>query len=425
MKSKQIFNAIKRIGIVLTITAVVVFVTSCSELPNVEYCSYLAAIATFFVTVAIAVITSGIQKHQYKNQLWIDLIAKYRSTEFGIAVKDIVDFWIDGCNRDFGQIYTKYYDLYSGQVKNHGCTVSESIHFKRRMLSQFYQELNEYIKEEQPKKKELCKYFNLNEMNLFMIIYHMNRASEQADIYRPVKADAFQDTENTCDFLKELYSYFKETLDSCGNHSNQYYPETCFDLEKKTKENLIMFKLIYYIGNYSNINNIVHVEQKCIAEKAFWNERNVEAIVFIDTNLIEKNAFENCKNLKVVSWEEIGSDNQTDEKVFVVEDSTSNVEKKEDSSESEKNKLVINESAFLNCSELETVIFPKVEKITIEKHAFAGCNSLRTLDLRGCDEVVIADDAIINKENVTIVTDGCNSSAAKFAIQKEIRHVSK
>ena len=142
---------------------------------------------------------------------------------------------------------------------------------------------------------------------------------------------------------------------------------------------------------------------KTIAERAFCSPWNVKR-VFFDESLttIKKEAFKECGELEVFCCGSEGEfnllkgikPNELPVSANLTESQNSETGKKptQNSEEEDKNSeqsiktkdslengFTVQTSAFVNCENLHTVVFPKCGTLKIEKKAFSGCESLRTV----------------------------------------------
>ena len=109
------------------------------------FISTLCAVITVIMTFIIFRITDGLQKKQATAQRWESLITEYRKSDFGIAVKAVVDFYVEDCNRCLSKIWDKYIDRYR---KDFSCWTlakktdkTANLHFYRRLLEEYYWQL--------------------------------------------------------------------------------------------------------------------------------------------------------------------------------------------------------------------------------------------------------------------------------------------
>jgi hypothetical protein len=75
------------------------------------------------------------------NQMYADFVKEYRSTEMGAAILTIFKFFVKDCKNNVANIYDKYKEKYKDQITNKSSEdidFSKTLHFQRRLLSQFY-----------------------------------------------------------------------------------------------------------------------------------------------------------------------------------------------------------------------------------------------------------------------------------------------
>ena len=169
-------------------------------------------ILTLVATVVVAYIAGALSEKLSTNQKWEDLIKEYRQSDFGVAVKAVTDFYIDKCHRCLSNIrgeYIKQYetDFHNGDEKS----PKETLHFYRRLLHQYYWQLWLCIESKGFKEEWIRDYFNVNEMNLIVIVYYMAQAASDESIYKPILVQGLgnrKDDGEVKGYLKELYDYF-------------------------------------------------------------------------------------------------------------------------------------------------------------------------------------------------------------------------
>jgi len=105
------------------------------------------ASGTFFISIGVLVlawlIPWLIPKKIFKRQVIAELLQEYRSTEMGFAVKRLWDFATD-CYTYNKRIEDEYERIYYNEKKQYASiqTCQDTLHFARRKLSQFYQQLS-------------------------------------------------------------------------------------------------------------------------------------------------------------------------------------------------------------------------------------------------------------------------------------------
>jgi hypothetical protein len=107
------------------------------------------------------------------NQIYADLLREYRSPEFGEAITALIDFYIDDCGRDVSRITDKYIKRHNNEKKD----MKNSLHFKRRLLWQFYWDLSRLRYEYNfpcicALKHRLKKNFTKRESEVLRLLYH-------------------------------------------------------------------------------------------------------------------------------------------------------------------------------------------------------------------------------------------------------------
>ena len=201
------------------------------------FLSTASAVITVIMTFIIFRITDGLQKKQAAAQSWESLITEYRKSDFGIAVKAVIDFYIEDCDRCLSKIRDKYIERYRKDFSNMASvdktvveitvtggaatekTVIEkstsdktaTLHFYRRLLEEYYWQLWLCIDSEGFDSDLISQYFNKNEMNIIVIVYYMGKAASVPEIYKsilPCQKEETGEDKDIAKALRELYAYF-------------------------------------------------------------------------------------------------------------------------------------------------------------------------------------------------------------------------
>lgn len=153
------------------------------------------------ISLGVAICTFCTTKRIAFVQQWDSLVSEYRSHEFGSAIKAICDFYIDDCERDFKKIVKRFELRYEHEmtcVASKEMALSDTLHFKRRLVSQYYWQLYVCINDNKRfAKKHIPKYFNKNEVSVMSIVHEMCRAGDNPKIFRSL-------IENAGDFREEF-----------------------------------------------------------------------------------------------------------------------------------------------------------------------------------------------------------------------------
>ena len=147
-----------------------------------------------------------IPKKMMNNQIYADLISEYRSPAIGQAIISVIAFYTNDCNSDIEMIEKKYFERYETDKQNG--KYENSLHFQRRLLSQYYYQLAAlryqggwFIR---LSKKKVREDFTAREAKLLSLLSYMNKAAENIftdyDIAGMPYADDKQST-----LLEKLY----------------------------------------------------------------------------------------------------------------------------------------------------------------------------------------------------------------------------
>jgi hypothetical protein len=139
-------------------------------LGNLKNCTPLDVLSVIFSFIAV-VLALSIPKKIMVNQIYADLLNEYRSFEFGEAITALINFYINDCNREVSQITSTYKCRYDREEKD----IKNSLHFKRRLLWQYYWDISRLRYEYGIfgiSKQRIAKNFTKKESNLIGLLYH-------------------------------------------------------------------------------------------------------------------------------------------------------------------------------------------------------------------------------------------------------------
>ena len=149
-------------------------------------CSVLAVILAWYIPKKIK-----------WDQFYSNLISEYRSYDFAIAVQGVVEFFTIDCDSDVTNISKKYKERFMKEIYGFkGEELNEKIdkkkllqkdsdktlHFQRRLLTQFYWELDSCLKSSFIGARHVKKDFTRGESNIIKILYFMNEAVDNDEI---------------------------------------------------------------------------------------------------------------------------------------------------------------------------------------------------------------------------------------------------
>ena len=134
----------------------------------------------------------------------------------------ITMFFNKNCDNDINKIEDKYREIFQAQFKNqiipriddYNPTVpnEQNLHFQRRLLTQFYWDLDQCATSHYIRKKRIQKDFSSKEANLLKILYYMNIASQADGIYMDITTDdrLTPNPKSINKYLKHIYNILKE-----------------------------------------------------------------------------------------------------------------------------------------------------------------------------------------------------------------------
>lgn len=141
-------------------------------------------ISNFIIPIIAIFAAIYIPKKLAWEQFYNDLIKEYRSIEFGRAVQNIIQFYVNTCNQDVSRIKYEYEQRFKKEIENKPFQLSQSLHFDRRLLAQFFIDLDKcarspwfYIG-----KHRVQRDFTKGTKNLLEIIFFMGEALDESDL---------------------------------------------------------------------------------------------------------------------------------------------------------------------------------------------------------------------------------------------------
>jgi len=172
---------------------------------------YISTIISFATLIAAIYIPSKVMV----NQIFADLISDYRSPEMGAAILALFHFYVRECKEDINVISDKYKDKYNEEIEKYLSTIdkdlhntnnpkngdkdfSNTLHFQRRMVAQFYFNMAvlryKYSLFTRLSLRKMKMWFTSNDVKLLGIILHMAEPAgkmfiEAGDVPEPPEDD--------------------------------------------------------------------------------------------------------------------------------------------------------------------------------------------------------------------------------------------
>ena len=155
------------------------------------------------------------------EQRYSQLLADYRGYDFGAAVMGIIIFFNKSCHNDINQIEKEYTAIFKKQFENQlsknytsdkYVSNDQNLHFQRRLLTQFYWDLDQCATSHYISKKRIQRDFTSKEANLLKILYYMNDASQTAGIYMDITTDdrLTPNPQSINKYIKHIYNILKD-----------------------------------------------------------------------------------------------------------------------------------------------------------------------------------------------------------------------
>lgn len=187
---------------------------NCSTWSQADIIQTILAAFACMLTILIPVKISWEQRYS-------QLLADYRGYDFGAAVMGITMFFHKNCKNDVNLIQKEYKKIFDAQFDNqlkqnsqkHLYIVSndQNLHFQRRLLTQFYWDLDQCASSIFIRKKRIRKDFTSKEANLLKILYYMNDAAVTDGIFMDITTDdrLTPNAQSINKYIKHIYNVLK------------------------------------------------------------------------------------------------------------------------------------------------------------------------------------------------------------------------
>jgi hypothetical protein len=156
----------------------------------VRIIDYLQLIIPTLISLITLIFTILIPNRVMVNQIYADLIADYRSPKMGAAILALFHFYAIDCNENINIISDEYEEKYNEQIENHLSNgdkdFSNTLHFQRRMVAQFYFNMAvlrfNHCFFTRLSSKKMKIWFTSDDIKLLSIILHMAKPAEKVSI---------------------------------------------------------------------------------------------------------------------------------------------------------------------------------------------------------------------------------------------------
>lgn len=143
------------------------------------------------LSVVACVLAWFIPKRIMWEQSYSSLLSDYRSYDFGIAVQGIVKFFAVDCKSDVKNIKPEYERRFKEDIEKI-CEKSPELclHYQRRLLAQFYYQLDLCARTIFIGKRRVRRDFTRREANIVRILYLMGREVDESDVlFKDISCD--------------------------------------------------------------------------------------------------------------------------------------------------------------------------------------------------------------------------------------------
>lgn len=176
------------------------------------------------LSIAACVLAILIPQKIKWEQKYSQLLCDYYSYDVGAAVMGIVLFFHDDCKNNIDLIPIKYKAIFKKQFKmrrpegdtsqNYFTVPNEkNLHLQRRLLAQFYIQLDLCARSIFIGKKRVQKDFTSKEANLLKILYYMNEVASTEPIFKDISTDERikNDKKGMNFYISDIYSILKNS----------------------------------------------------------------------------------------------------------------------------------------------------------------------------------------------------------------------
>lgn len=127
------------------------------------------------------------------EQQYSSLLEEYRSLDFAIALQGVIQFFTKDCAGDMDRVKAEYKKRFIKEIENNPGKIDKEncLHFQRRLLAQFFWQLNQCAKPGRIGRKRIIGDFTKSEAKLIKILIHMGQAIEEDPVlYKDLSSSA-------------------------------------------------------------------------------------------------------------------------------------------------------------------------------------------------------------------------------------------
>lgn len=179
--------------------------------------SEVLSIVQIVFSIIACILAIWIPKKIAWEQLYSSLIIDYYSCNFGAVIMGILRFFNKDCNNDIEKIAEKYCNQVKELFKEKSsvCKISndQNLYYQRRLLTQFYYQLDLCAKSPFIRKKRIQRDFSSKEANLLKVLFYMNEATLSPEIFMDITTSdrLSKNPKGINSYIKHIYSVLKDT----------------------------------------------------------------------------------------------------------------------------------------------------------------------------------------------------------------------
>ncbi len=156
-----------------------------------------------FLSFASCIIAWYIPIRIMRNQRYESLLQEYMSNNYGDAIQGVINFYVETCKSKVELIPLEYNKLFEQKDK------FSKLHNQRRLLNNFFWQLNSCAKSSFSLKRKIQKEFTKSEAYICKILIYMNNAvDENPKIFKDISNIKYENMPQTKGINKSLKNIF-------------------------------------------------------------------------------------------------------------------------------------------------------------------------------------------------------------------------
>ena len=155
----------------------------------------MSDVITILSTLVSVVVAIWIPYKIKWEQQYSGLLDDYRSMDYAIAFQGIIEFFAVECEGDVERIPQCYREHFIREITEKRGEINKDncLHFQRRLLAQFFWQLNECAKSRAIGKRRVMRDFTASEAKLLKILIYIGDAIDNDDdnvLFKDISSDA-------------------------------------------------------------------------------------------------------------------------------------------------------------------------------------------------------------------------------------------